>query len=170
MQAILLATTAVFGQIREQLGAISDQSYGEPLPVLSQNSIGKHLRHILEFYTCLIEQSPRGVICYDKRARNQALETSVSHAIDCLHRIQQALPDLATLEGLALESHFEAQSQIIATTGIRELLYNYEHAIHHLAMVRIGLQVHFPDIACVPDLGIAPSTLCYLRNQSSDCA
>ena len=45
----------------------------------------------------------------------------------------------------------------------RELMYAYDHAIHHLAMVKIGMNVHYPEVSINKDLGVAPSTLKYRK-------
>ena len=47
----------------------------------------------------------------------------------------------------------------------RELQYAFDHAIHHLAIIRMGLETHFPEIPVDKDLGVAPSTLKF-RNSS----
>ena len=47
-QNLLLALS----KLCEQMG---DREFQTSLDVLSENSIGKHVRHILEFYICLIK-------------------------------------------------------------------------------------------------------------------
>jgi hypothetical protein len=41
----------------------------------------------------------------------------------------------------------------------REMVFVYDHAIHHLAIIRIGLQVHFPEVDVDVHLGVSPSTI-----------
>ena len=41
----------------------------------------------------------------------------------------------------------------------RELLFVYDHAIHHLAIIRIGLTCHFSYVNMHRDLGVSPSTI-----------
>ncbi|TAG65626.1 MAG: DinB family protein, partial [Runella slithyformis] len=47
------------------------------------------------------------------------------------------------------------------TTLSRELVYIAEHAIHHLAILKIALRAHFPDIALPVHFGVAYSTVQY---------
>ena len=46
-----------------------------------------------------------------------------------------------------------------------ELVYNIEHAVHHMAIIRIAVQHEFPDLALDDEFGYATSTLKYLRKQ-----
>jgi len=39
------------------------------------------------------------------------------------------------------------------------LLFFYDHAIHHLAIIKIGLLCHFPHVQAEKDLGVSPSTI-----------
>ncbi|MDX1476670.1 MAG: hypothetical protein R3301_03155 [Saprospiraceae bacterium] len=43
----------------------------------------------------------------------------------------------------------------------RELIYNIEHTIHHLAIIKIGLAIIAPDIPLPAHFGVAPSTVKY---------
>jgi hypothetical protein len=55
----------------------------------------------------------------------------------------------------------------VNTNYYRELLYNMDHAIHHCAIIRIGL-MSFDHVSIPEGFGIAPSTI---RHRSlSSCA
>ena len=47
----------------------------------------------------------------------------------------------------------------LASSVGRELGFAAHHAIHHLAMIKIGLRCHFPHIQIDRDLGVSPSTI-----------
>jgi hypothetical protein len=49
----------------------------------------------------------------------------------------------------------------------RELMYNIEHTIHHLAIIKIGLNAVAPQIALSEHFGVAPSTI---RHKQNICA
>ena len=57
---------------------MSDAVYATPLNVLSDSSIGQHVRHVLEFYLCLLHAQDSGIFNYDARQRDLELQT------DCL--------------------------------------------------------------------------------------
>jgi hypothetical protein len=47
----------------------------------------------------------------------------------------------------------------IDTTFFRELAYNIEHAVHHMAIVKIGVREVAPYITLDKDFGVAASTI-----------
>jgi hypothetical protein len=49
----------------------------------------------------------------------------------------------------------------IETTATRELVYNIEHAVHHMAIMKIGVREIASYICLAPDFGIAASTIRY---------
>jgi len=49
----------------------------------------------------------------------------------------------------------------IDTTSTRELVYNIEHAVHHMAIMKIGVREIASYIKLDPDFGIAASTIRY---------
>jgi len=61
-------------EIKKLTLVLSDEVYSSPLDILSGSSIGQHMRHIVEFYTCLLSQQQGQIINYDLRARNQLIE------------------------------------------------------------------------------------------------
>ena len=52
---------------------------------------------------------------------------------------------------------------LVRTNAEREIVYNIEHAIHHMAIIRIALQHDIPDLELESDFGYAFSTLKHLR-------
>ncbi|MBC8109710.1 MAG: hypothetical protein H7Y04_01480, partial [Verrucomicrobia bacterium] len=69
------------------LEKLSNEEYQQPLAVFSGSSIGKHLRHIAEFYECLLTGIPNGVIDYDARKRNPDIENNRDFAYQTLQAI-----------------------------------------------------------------------------------
>ncbi|MDH3651116.1 MAG: hypothetical protein OEQ53_15620, partial [Saprospiraceae bacterium] len=51
--------------------------------------------------------------------------------------------------------------QGVPSNVARELLYNLEHLIHHLAIIRIAMREVEPDVELGAHFGVAPSTLLY---------
>ena len=49
---------------------LSDEIYAKPLNILTGRSIGQHIRHIIEFYHCLLSQANKSVVNYDLRKRD----------------------------------------------------------------------------------------------------
>jgi hypothetical protein len=62
---------------------------------------------------------------------------------------------------LNLEATYDELSEvpvILATNYYREIAYNLEHTIHHMALMRIGIQ-EVSDISLSEDFGVASSTI-----------
>ncbi len=147
------------GQIKGVIGQMENEDYAKLLPILSYNSIGKHTRHILEFYECLLN-AQNGVVDYDARQRNILLETDVVSAKQSIEKICDILPlkDLKT--PILLQSHFH-ETVLTPSSWEREIVYNIEHTIHHLAIIKIALKEVFPSVHIPENFGIAYSTLQY---------
>lgn len=143
----------------DSIANMEKEVYGQPLPVLSGSSIGQHVRHIAEMYVCLYEGMHEGVVCYEKRKRDTRIETDKNAALQLLSSIAGMLeqPD----KPLLLLANFELNDETaisIPTSYQRELAYNLEHSIHHMAIIKIGLDA----MKVVPEaeaFGVAPSTM-----------
>jgi hypothetical protein len=155
-------------EILDQLGSLANrlppEIYSRPLSCLQENSIGRHVRHIVEFFECLLEGTESGEVNYDLRRRNLLIETDPEFALHRIGRIQLALPDLEDAAFL-LHADLGNGTQEFKTSVFRELAFTLDHCIHHLALIRIGMQQHFPEIPMEEDLGVAFSTLRYLHQK-----
>lgn len=157
-----LASSAILQQLNILLKQLSDAEFSRPIPALSGNSIGKHVRHVLEFYQCLIASAADGVVDYDKRERNPRMETDTTFCSAEITRISKTLEGITPEGSLAMVVSFQdGNPEKINTTFSRELAYNIEHAIHHMAIIKIAVIQGFPDIQLDESFGIAYSTLKY---------
>lgn len=160
-------------QLIDLLDAINDQIFQQPLEIFNGSSIGMHTRHIVEFYTCILNQKHSGVISYDKRDRNLLLESSTKYAKETLLKVIDLFQktDLNTPIHLASNCSIssDVENDIIPTNLKRELLYAMDHNIHHLALIKIGIQYNFPTIQLDPNFGVAPSTIRHKQTISA-CA
>jgi hypothetical protein len=50
----------------------------------------------------------------------------------------------------------------------RELAYNIEHAIHHMAIIKIALKTLFPKVKLADNFGVAYSTVRYQESKVSN--
>ena len=153
----------ILNQLIHLLDKIDDQQYDSPVHALSQSSIGAHVRHIIEFYDCLIKGLQTGVVNYDNRKRNMLLETDRYFALQTLvhviHHISHMKRDQALKINMDLSN--TGMPIVIDTTYYRELAYNIEHAIHHMAIIRIGVQTAYPMVSVERNFGVAYATIRY---------
>lgn len=150
-------------KIKVYLEELDNERYSRPLDLFSNSSIGQHTRHIIEFLQCLIEQNPTGIVNYEKRKRNKAIEEETETAAEILDFIMDRLKSGELKKSLILETQYDHDGPIhsVETTLDRELIYNIEHAIHHMAIIKIGMKVIAPEIGISSDFGVAPSTVRY---------
>jgi hypothetical protein len=135
-----------------------------PSQALSGATIGQHLRHTLEFFLCLEKGFDGGVINYDKREHDKLIESDKFLAIATIGRIREFIRKQQQDKSLMLEVGYERHTEnttTVATNYFRELTYNIEHAIHHMAIMKIGVREVAPYITLAPHFGVAVSTVRY---------
>lgn len=164
-------TLLIIEQLNELLERLDKAAYTLGLPLFHGSSIGQHVRHIVEFYVCLLEGRPSAHIDYGSRKRNNELSESPAAALAALEHIAGSARQLDEHQWLNVESEFSGDAgderpAYISSMG-RELQYAFDHAVHHLAIIRMGMEIHFPEIPVDPDLGVAPSTLKYRNGGKS---
>lgn len=138
-------------QLQLVITALSDQQYTSASPLLSNATIGQHTRHIIEFFIALDNGYETGLVNYDKRKRDYSIESDRHVAVFQLYNISKLLdrPD----KDLLLVAEFD-NSVTIKTNYQRELLYNLEHIVHHMALMRVAITIPLPE-----SFGVAASTL-----------
>lgn len=149
----------ILQQIETVLHQINEEDYCTSLTVLTNNSIGKHVRHVFDLLECLLIRSNNPIISYDNRTRNPEIETSPKIALQKSNQIQDELIRLDLNQTVKLQQKVGNTNHLIETSMQRELLYNIEHAIHHMAIIRIGIEHKFNYIAIPENFGIAYSTI-----------
>ncbi|MCB9231870.1 MAG: hypothetical protein H6581_09420 [Bacteroidia bacterium] len=154
---------SILGDARAYLEHLPPDSYAKPLDLLFEASIGQHTRHFVEFYQCLLAQCLAcQVIDYDQRVRDRSLETDPGAALEAIERVVAGLRGLNPAESLQLEADYGPDSGLavrVPTNLGRELIYNIEHTVHHLAIIKIGLKSIAPDLKLPAGFGVAASTL-----------
>ncbi len=152
----------IIQQITTLLDSLDNQLYTKPLDVFKDSSIGQHFRHILDFYLCLIKGIEDGTVDYANRDRNPLAESDVHFTKQAFQNITQVITHFIETQPINVRGEFSAQAlerpELASSVG-RELMFAYDHALHHLAMIKIGLQVALPEIQLDNNVGVAPSTV-----------
>lgn len=159
----------IFDQLHGLLESLNDEQYVQSPEIFSGASVGKHYRHIIEFFQCVALAGATDTICYDNRARDTRIENSRELALHLLAGLKQDLSELnhehpLTLIGDLGTTDDTHAGSYIGTTLFREFHYAVEHAIHHMAIIKMGVKQCFPDVAVPADFGVAPSTLRYQQS------
>jgi uncharacterized damage-inducible protein DinB len=158
------ACSEILNQLEDTVSQISEADFCKPSATLSQATVGQHLRHTLEFFICLEDGFGKGVINYDKRNHDRLIETDKFIALAAIDRIRGFISTQSDDKQLKLEVGYDRHNDdfiIISTNYFRELTYNIEHAIHHMAIMKIGVNEIAPYVKLVDNFGVAVSTVRY---------
>ena len=151
--------------LKSILHQINVEDYKQSLNTLKGASIGKHVRHVVEFYECLLLNSITDVVNYDERKRNLLLEENLKYTIDYITEIIDVLQNIQSNKRLELVSVYDNESVSMQSSLYRELTYHIEHTVHHLAIISIAIPIHFNYISLSENFGYADSTIQYLKTQ-----
>jgi hypothetical protein len=151
-------------QGRRLLLGLDDRMYAAQAPGIGGQRIGAQMRHVLEFYECLIAGVTRGFVDYDARVRDSAVESDRRVALDRIEKIRRALGRLSGFGDAALQVRMEdapddSLEYVFRSSIGRELQVLRSHTVHHYALIAVlvlawGLELE-------SDFGVAPSTLRY---------
>ncbi len=160
------AVKNVFVQLTVVLEQLSPEQYKQQSNILFKATIGQHTRHIIELFTELNNGYENGVENYENRKRDYLIETDKNFAISMLQKIYADLHK--TDKELILQSNYDGQSDevvSIKTNYSREVIYNLEHTVHHMALIRVGI-TEVSGMALPEGFGVASSTIKYRKVQS----
>jgi uncharacterized damage-inducible protein DinB len=161
---IAQACIYILDQLIQLVNDIDKDDYVRPSIALSNATIGQHLRHTLEFFICFEQGFAHGIINYDKRAHDKIIEVDKILAQAAIAKIKSFVASLNSRTTLRLEAGYNLTKDkftTIETNAMRELVYNIEHAVHHMAIMKIGVREVAPYIKLPFDFGIAASTIRY---------
>src|SRR5687767_9444244 len=149
----------VFVQLTESLHQLTATQYTQPSKILFNASIGQHVRHVVELFLCLENGYATGVVNYEKRKRDYKIESDKDFAIqlikDIYHRLERPNIDLV----MEAEDYEDVSGVVtIPSNYYREIAYNLEHTIHHMALIRVGIN-EVSSLVLPDEFGVAYSTI-----------
>lgn len=165
LHALDAASGAVLTQCLALVDHVDDRAFGAPSHRLAGGTLGKHLRHVLDHYSALLNaiEDPSGPpVTYDRRERHVAMECDRAAARAAIHALRGRLQEVlragvdAPVRVLVLPSPDATEIELRSTFG-RELAFATHHAIHHQAMMR-SIAAEF-GVSLDDSFGKAPSTL-----------
>jgi len=125
--------------------------------------VGPHLRHCLDFYRCFLRDLAAGRIDYDRRERDQRVETERAAALALIDRVAAELAEVGPADRVlqvrvdCAPGEERAGSAWCGSSVGRELRFLVSHTVHHFALIAGVLRGH--GIEPGPEFGVAPSTL-----------
>lgn len=142
------------------LNAISDEQYATKTIPPYFSSIGCHMRHILDVFSCVLSGYENGEVDLTKRERNEIIEIKTAKGIEYFKTIINQLKSI---------SQQDLKKQVLVTDdlGLGKVTMQYSlgavlmqaqsHAIHHYASIGYSiyqLGIELPDA----DFGYNPTT------------
>ncbi len=162
MNQVIEASIELLGQLESICAALPAADFSRSSGALSGASVGQHVRHTIEFFVCLEEGFHSGVVNYDKRERNHAIESDKDIALLAIRSIRRFVSANTIDKEMTLEVSYDREGEQtvrMATNYFRELAYNVEHAVHHAAIIKIGLREITESIHLPEHFGVAVSTV-----------
>ena len=159
---LIKQTRVVLKNAQFYLKKITLVEYKQPIELLSNSTIGQHTRHFIEFYQCLLNQTTNRDINYCLRKRDIRIEENTNIAIDAIDTILEKITALDLQKEVFTHTAKVDGTSLKSTVG-RELYYNIEHTIHHLALIKVALKITNPDLVLPENFGVAPSTAQHLK-------
>jgi hypothetical protein len=154
-------------EIQDQLefifSTLENPQYSASLDAFSGSSIGKHVRHIFDFYACILHGCDCGQLDYNDRERNGLIEEDIIAAKVCFNQLADEIEKKDINLQIKVVTDFSCNNNeerpiVISSIG-RELMYAFDHAIHHIAIIKMGIKSSFPEILIPAHVGVAPSTI-----------
>jgi hypothetical protein len=108
----------------------------------------------------------QGIISYDNRRHDRILESDKTVALAAIYDSLTFMSTVSENKSLKLEVAYGIGQEGITsvdTNAMRELVYNIEHAVHHMAIIRIGIREVAPYIKINYEFGVAASTVRFNR-------
>lgn len=164
-------TQHIVTQITNLLDCVDTKAYKQPLNIFKGSTLGQHFRHILDFYQCLLNGLDQSLVDYSSRQRDPKAEIDPGYARQAFMNLAVSVDQLPESQTVMVRTDFfndEKNRRPIVQSSIgRELMFAYDHAVHHLAMIKIGIGVACPDLELDENLGMAPATVKYRAGNSN---
>lgn len=158
------SATSLLSQLDHIIAQCNEDDFSKPLNELSGSTFGQHVRHTLEFFICLYDAKNERVVNYDHRKHDVLIESDnrlsrsvLASIIDFLEKNEEDFE--VTFE--ANYTEVEGNDQRMKSSFFRELAYNIEHIIHHMALLKVAINTSLTYIKLPEHFGVASSTVRY---------
>ncbi len=158
-------------QLDQIINECKSDDFTRQLDELSGATFGQHIRHTLEFFICLYDARNDQKVNYDQRKHDQLIESDRKLASSVIQSIVDFLDKNVEDFELAFEANYteyEGEDQVMKSSFYRELAYNIEHAIHHMALIKVAINQSLNYITLPKHFGVASSTVRYRASEKAN--
>ncbi len=156
------AADDLLAQLTSVITQLESEDFSRPSTILNGATLGQHSRHTIEFFLCLVDGRNEGQINYDHRKHDPLIEQEAELALRVIADIQEFLHKEESDFPLLLTANYsmiDESDVAMPSSFYRELAYNIEHTIHHMALLKIAIQAEFSYVQLPPYFGVASSTV-----------
>ena len=159
MDTIIKSTLKTLNKTNHIISLLNDELLCNSSIPPYMSSIGSHIRHILDFYDCIINRTSESHVDLTLRKRNVLVETKCTEALKYYKGITDKLNNV--------NYNFDEDIYVIEDLGNGKIKIKYtigalfaqanSHTIHHYAIINYimnGLEVDFKDAS----FGYNPTT------------
>jgi hypothetical protein len=159
MNDILVSTLKTLNKTNQIISILNDELLCNSTIPPYMSSIGSHIRHILDFYDCILNRTSEFPIDLTLRKRNALVETKGTEALKYYNIIKNKLNNI--------NYNFEEEIDVVDDLGNGKIKIKYtigalfaqanSHTIHHYAIINYimnGLEVEIKDTS----FGYNPTT------------
>lgn len=157
-------------QLETIITQCKEEDFARPLNELSNSTFGQHIRHTLEFFICLYDARNERLVNYDNRRHDREIETDKKLATSVIASIVSFVDQNTEDFEINFEANYtenEGANQTMKSSFFRELAYNIEHAIHHMALMKVAINQSLSYIDLPENFGVASSTVRYRSGQKA---
>jgi hypothetical protein len=161
---------SLLDQLKDTIEIMRPSDFSKRVEVLSDATIGQHIRHTIEFFLCLMDASANEIINYDQRKHDAIIETDPKLAVSVITSIQDFLSKELADRPVVNEANYEVENGEnvrMNSSYYRELAYCIEHAIHHLALIKVAVLQEFNYVNLPPHFGVASSTVRFKQGNNT---
>lgn len=161
----------LLSQLDEIITSCKEEDFARPLDELSDATFGQHIRHTLEFFICLFDARNERLVNYDQRKHDTLIETDKKLARSVIDSIVDFLDKNQSDFELTFEANYstnEGMDHVMKSSFYRELAYNIEHAIHHMALIKVAVKQSLSYIQLPENFGVASSTIRYREGSKAN--
>ncbi|WP_436514393.1 DinB family protein [Ekhidna sp. To15] len=161
----------LLSQLSQVIDSCKEEDFARPLTELSNSTFGQHIRHTLEFFICLFDAENSRVVNYDQRKHDTLIETDKKLALSVIQSIHDFLDKNQDDFTLTFEANYAISNDVndqMKSSFYRELAYNIEHAIHHMALLKVAVNHSLTYIELPENFGVASSTIRYRESTKAN--
>jgi len=142
----------------EVINMLDKEKWSRSISSINNETIGRHFRHISDFYIQFSKGAASKYIDYDARDRNEAVEVDPKAAIDVFRELINFFKLPLIENPIQITMNSSINNKKIESTMNRELMALIDHTIHHGHIIQIAIQNEFPEME-IKESFYSPSTI-----------